>query len=124
MNKDLNDLNDLINSETALEEHVLSLSKDIINENIIDLLQLKISLVKEYDRNTTKIVSYLIETQSSIKGLETMQKLLDKRLDTHEEHYKSVHRIIDLLTFSLIEEEAVESPQDLQIEQNHGAENA
>ena len=96
----------LKSSEEALENHILSVKKDIVDQELMELLELKINLLKEYDRNTVKMTSNLLEASSTGHEFEILQNTIQQRVVTHKEQYESVHKVLEILTITILNEGA------------------
>lgn len=97
----------LKSSEEALENHVLTIRKEIVDDTLVELLEMKINLLREFDRNTVKMTSNILEASSTDKDFEILQKTIQNRVETHRVQFDSVHRILESLTTSVINASAL-----------------
>lgn len=104
MNRD--NLDPLKDSEEVLESQVLGFNRDLVNSNLQSLIEMKSNLLKEYDRNTVRIASYLLEPGKAKDGEESPMSLLSVRLEAHNMHFLALNRLIDLVAFSILEEDS------------------
>jgi RNA polymerase-binding transcription factor DksA len=85
---------ELMESEKALEKQIYVMNKDLINENTLELLDLKRKILEEFDHVTHK----LADTLSNSVQPDDMSKVLDlikMRSKAHECHLNSLNSMID-----------------------------